>query len=375
MTVQLHPSETASAPTSGLVEMVNVTEPEYAVLQHLTAAWNAFLQLPAERVEYIVAFQAGCQHLQKQILERGENRSGILVAIPPLDGAASRPVLSVTVEERKRRQDERHLALAKARRARERAENPESVRAKEREKWQKRKARSEAAQATTNQTKRPNHSASPRAQASKPTRTENLKAPSGLSQSERVRWRYHNDPVFREHVKTRNRAYSQKRHSEGIKSRQKPRTPEQRTREHERHRLRMATDPIFAEQQRARKRAFDAKYRNALRALKASKAHSGEVRMRQLRADPIYAAAHAALSPSMTEHHRADIVSDIIMAVLEGQVALADVPKLARSFITAHHRRAETYSTASLDAPIGDCKVTMHNFISEGMWGSVQTDE
>lgn len=71
-----------------------------------------------------------------------------------------------------------------------------------------------------------------------------------------------------------------------------------------------------------------------------------------LAADPIWSAANAVVPRSLPHDVRADVVSMICLAVLEGEIALADVPRLGRSFISRHYRQFSKFDTVSLDAPI-----------------------
>jgi hypothetical protein len=80
--------------------------------------------------------------------------------------------------------------------------------------------------------------------------------------------------------------------------------------------------------------------------------HLGETHKSELLKNNIYAAASHATPMHLPRWIRDDVIAEIVLAVLEGKIALEQIAKRVREFITAHHRAYETYVTRSLDAPI-----------------------
>jgi len=72
---------------------------------------------------------------------------------------------------------------------------------------------------------------------------------------------------------------------------------------------------------------------------------------KQLSSNDIYSAVNAAVSYGVPRHIRDDVISSMVLAVLEGELQIGDVKAKARSYMSAYHRAAETYRTVSADAP------------------------
>jgi hypothetical protein len=68
--------------------------------------------------------------------------------------------------------------------------------------------------------------------------------------------------------------------------------------------------------------------------------------------DELYAAASAVVSERLERHVRQDIIVDLVLAVLEGTVQLADLPRSAKEFTNRYWKMFGRYGAVSLDAPI-----------------------
>ena len=67
---------------------------------------------------------------------------------------------------------------------------------------------------------------------------------------------------------------------------------------------------------------------------------------------PIMAAADAAVARWLEPADRADVVQDIVVAVLMGDLRFEDIPRAARRFVSRHNTAAGRYKTFSLDQPM-----------------------
>lgn len=93
-------------------------------------------------------------------------------------------------------------------------------------------------------------------------------------------------------------------------------------------------------------------YRAALRGGATPRAAMGEALNAALGQNTLYAAALAAVPTSLPRHVRDDVISSIVLAVLEGEFTQADIAKNAKRFVSAHYRDSEFHSLQSLDAII-----------------------
>lgn len=115
------------------------------------------------------------------------------------------------------------------------------------------------------------------------------------------------------------------------------------------------------EKEAARKKAYWEKNRERLlkvRALwRAAKAgntplSSAELRKKSLRQNDFYAAAERAVPAGYPRWIRDDVISDIVLAVLEGEITIEQIATRARKYITRHYAEFADRKTLSLDAPI-----------------------
>lgn len=66
----------------------------------------------------------------------------------------------------------------------------------------------------------------------------------------------------------------------------------------------------------------------------------------------IYAAAHAAVPRGLPSDIRDDVISEIVVAVLCGDILESEIAASAKRFVTAFYRQFDRFKTISLDAPI-----------------------
>lgn len=78
----------------------------------------------------------------------------------------------------------------------------------------------------------------------------------------------------------------------------------------------------------------------------------GEALETALGKNTLYAAAVAAVPRTLPRDVRMDVVSAIVLAVLEGEFAEADIASEAKRFVTAHYRMFDQFKHRSLDAVI-----------------------
>lgn len=74
--------------------------------------------------------------------------------------------------------------------------------------------------------------------------------------------------------------------------------------------------------------------------------------------DEIYAAVNAAVPRHLPPFMREDVVSDLILAMLDGAIIVEDIKAEAKRQVTAYNRAYSTWAP-SLDAPIGDGSFTL----------------
>lgn len=132
------------------------------------------------------------------------------------------------------------------------------------------------------------------------------------------------------------------------------RDPERRRRYRDACAARLAalrSDPVFCERMlaslvlwRARQPAPERKA--------PDKRPVGEVFRAQLLENQLYAAAADAVPRGLPPHLRDEVISDIVLAVLEGEITFAEIRPSAREYLTRHRRLFGDHGTVSLDATI-----------------------
>lgn len=85
----------------------------------------------------------------------------------------------------------------------------------------------------------------------------------------------------------------------------------------------------------------------------------------QLSQNALYAAVMAALPVHLPPIAREDVASDMMLAVLDGQLELGDLQSRAKEFVRRHWKMFGTFRDISLDAPAGPIgNATIGDFIS-----------
>ncbi|MER8567532.1 hypothetical protein NKH85_16240 [Mesorhizobium sp. M0924] len=69
--------------------------------------------------------------------------------------------------------------------------------------------------------------------------------------------------------------------------------------------------------------------------------------------DQVYRLVSRAVSSGLPRFVRDDVMSSMILAVLEGKLLLENVASSAKSYLARHNREYDSFKTLSLDAPMG----------------------
>lgn len=172
----------------------------------------------------------------------------------------------------------------------------------------------------------------------------------------------------------RNRGYSRKKKVETpeeaearkVRNREKGKATRARHRE---KRIQAARE--YRVKNRERLSAYNKARWAKLKAGKSVQVAIGEALNEALGKNHLYHNAQNAVSSRLPPHVRDDVISEIILAVLEGDLAEADISKHAGKFLAAHYKMHPTkFGPISLDAPAyrDGGRDTIGDTISEGMW-------
>lgn len=85
----------------------------------------------------------------------------------------------------------------------------------------------------------------------------------------------------------------------------------------------------------------------------------------------IYAAINRAVPLRLPAHVRDDVLGEMVLAVLEGELDLDAVPAKAREYLRRYDRASERWKLVSLDAPIaGTDDLRLNDTLSteDGLW-------
>jgi len=120
---------------------------------------------------------------------------------------------------------------------------------------------------------------------------------------------------------------------------------------------RSAYNKAYTEANRDKARARELRYytRNKVRLLAKWKAeYKRRISKKSIRVNPdaAYKLVMQAVPRALPKHMRDDIVANMLLAVLEGNILIDNVAKEAKKFLTAYNREYDTFKTKSLDAPI-----------------------
>lgn len=135
---------------------------------------------------------------------------------------------------------------------------------------------------------------------------------------------------------------------------------------------RQDADPLFAEavnqahRDRAEIRTKARRERIAeVAARKARNAVPLGTKLREsLSQNAIYAAVNSAVPRNFAPHVRDDVISAMVLDVLESKLDITDVARRARSYIAKQYREDRTYTDISLDRSVGDGGFTLIDIIS-----------
>lgn len=106
---------------------------------------------------------------------------------------------------------------------------------------------------------------------------------------------------------------------------------------------------------------------SGLRTLGEGLAHR-EAMTRALRSDEVYALAHRAVPRGLEPFMRDDVVSEVVLGILSGEIRPEDAAKAARRFAASYFGRRNL----SMDADLGD-GLTLHGSIADGSFDSSGT--
>lgn len=96
-------------------------------------------------------------------------------------------------------------------------------------------------------------------------------------------------------------------------------------------------------------REIKRRYRARLRAMRAHLPALGELRKAALLANDVYAAVHRAVPADLPAWLRDDVISEVVLSILEGRAAIEDAAAEAKAALRRH--RAVLYRELSLNAP------------------------
>lgn len=86
--------------------------------------------------------------------------------------------------------------------------------------------------------------------------------------------------------------------------------------------------------------------------VEAPKPAPGTIFAADLLRNELYSAAAAAVPRYLDQARRDDVIADLVLAVLEGEIEIAALPSVAKSFVARHDKLFGTFTTVSLDAPL-----------------------
>lgn len=157
-------------------------------------------------------------------------------------------------------------------------------------------------------------------------------------------------PEKRAHMAERKRLWEAKRSAES-KARHKAKkkiwaqnNPEKMLEAQKRYRAKLSPEQI------ARQRASEKRYAERVFGKGSSKVEP--MHAASLAANEMWAAANAAVSRYLPDDVRCDVISSIILAALEGEISIDEIPSVGKNYTTQHYREFSKYRTVSLDEPI-----------------------
>lgn len=95
------------------------------------------------------------------------------------------------------------------------------------------------------------------------------------------------------------------------------------------------------------------RYRLARKAARANTSCvPGEIFRTRLHTNEIYRIASAAVSSRLPNDVRDDVISDLCLALIAGDISVSDVEQFAKTCIRAHFKGRDWHRSISLDAPV-----------------------
>lgn len=124
--------------------------------------------------------------------------------------------------------------------------------------------------------------------------------------------------------------------------------------------------------------AYRAKYADRIREYERQRAYkrrwlvqagSSASLHQRLTANEIFTAANCAVSSSLPAYIRDDVISEMVLAILEGRLIPKDAKARVGEFLTAYYRlHPVKFGPISLDEPVFEGGPALIERISEGMW-------
>lgn len=107
----------------------------------------------------------------------------------------------------------------------------------------------------------------------------------------------------------------------------------------------------YQEKNREKIKAYSREWarRRSGKCLDLGKVSGEEVRRAALRENEIFAAASKAVPTGIKAWRREDIISDIVLAVLEGSLEISQIAARAKEFIAGYNRKFNEYMHAEFD--------------------------
>lgn len=187
--------------------------------------------------------------------------------------------------------------------------------------------------------------------------TKRIKKP--LTEEQRVKareahrnWMEQNPETLRESRRRANEKYREKRKEWIARNRAAIREYDKAWYSSNRERI-IAVKQAWREQNKARLAEYWRQYR--LRKSPNSPKRKGaspdpnEARLRALNTDALFAAASKAVPSTIKAWRREDIISEIVIAVLEGHIEVSQIQARAKEFIGSYNRRFSEYMNAEFN--------------------------
>lgn len=144
---------------------------------------------------------------------------------------------------------------------------------------------------------------------------------------------------------------------------------------------RSAYNKAWTEANRDKARARELRYyaRNKVRLLAKWQAEYRQRKSKKairVNPDEVYRHVMKAVPRALPKFMRDDIVSNMLLAILEGDILIKNIDKEVKKFLTSYNREYDTFKTKSLDAPIaGTDGMTMLDTLTYDQYDDDSEDE